>query len=160
VPQLRDFLSRFRPAGAPGAAAVAGVPADRARDLEAELVPVLALLADVDADCARVVEQARRDADDIVAAARGQAAERLREAGLRAAAAREDIMRQAMAAARHEAADTVTRARQQAEQTRQSAGQRMPALAGRAADLVRGLAAGESDPSGGPGQEREPGWPR
>jgi hypothetical protein len=50
VPDLRDFLSRFRPAGAPGAA-LAGVPADRRRELEAEVGPVLALLAGTQAEC-------------------------------------------------------------------------------------------------------------
>lgn len=34
MPALRDFLARFRPAGPPGAAARAGVPADRSRELE------------------------------------------------------------------------------------------------------------------------------
>ncbi len=43
-PQLRDILARFRPADPPGAAARAGVPADRSLELKAEVGPVLALL--------------------------------------------------------------------------------------------------------------------
>src|SRR5512135_1507062 len=50
---LRDFLARFRPAGTPGAAR-AGVPADRPAELEAEVGPVLALLAGTDAECGRL----------------------------------------------------------------------------------------------------------
>jgi hypothetical protein len=41
---LRDILQRFRPTGAPGAAASAGVPADRRARAEAELQPVFAAL--------------------------------------------------------------------------------------------------------------------
>ena len=37
MPDLRDFLSRFRPAGTPGAAARPGVPVDRVAEREAEL---------------------------------------------------------------------------------------------------------------------------
>jgi hypothetical protein len=73
VAELRDFLSRFRPAGAPGAARV-GVPADRSRELEAELGPVLALLAGTDAECRRIITRARRDAEQITAEARAEAA--------------------------------------------------------------------------------------
>lgn len=140
MPPLRDFLGRFRLAGAPGAAGRAGVPADRARDLEAELVPVLELLAEADAEGARLVEQARADAERIVAAARDQAAAQLREAGQRAAAAREDTVRQIVSAAQAEAAAAVARARQQATRERQLAAQRIPALAARAVGLVRDLA--------------------
>ena len=70
MPQLRDFFSRFRPAGAPGAAARAGVPADRLREREAEVGPVLALLDSTEAECERIVGQARRDAGVIMADAR------------------------------------------------------------------------------------------
>jgi hypothetical protein len=68
VPQLRDFLSRFRPAGAPGAARAA-VPADRRRQLEAEVDPVLKLLDGPDAECTRIIAAARRDAEQAIAAA-------------------------------------------------------------------------------------------
>jgi hypothetical protein len=50
LPQARDFLNRFRPAGAPGAASRVAVPADRTAELASELVPVLALLAGTDAE--------------------------------------------------------------------------------------------------------------
>ncbi len=54
MPGLRDVLQRFRPAGAPGAATAAGVPADRRADVTAELEPVFAALADIQQECARV----------------------------------------------------------------------------------------------------------
>lgn len=80
----RDFLLRFRPAGVAGAAAPAGVPADRMAEARAELAPVFDLLADTERDVAalreagvvearRRVERARRQARDIVAEARVRA---------------------------------------------------------------------------------------
>ena len=71
MPGLRDYLDRFRPAGAPGAGGT-GVPADRSRELEAELTSVLALLDGVHAECAGVVARARQDAERIVATARAE----------------------------------------------------------------------------------------
>lgn len=81
MPGLRDFLSRFRPAGTPGAAARPGVPVDRVAEREAELQPVLALLADTEQEAARIRcaaaeqaqqrrETARRQAEAILADAR------------------------------------------------------------------------------------------
>lgn len=67
MPQARDFLDRFRPAGAPGAASRAAVPADRTAELASELVPVLALLAGTDAECDRIITAARRDAEQTAA---------------------------------------------------------------------------------------------
>ena len=135
---LRDFLSRFRPAGAPGAAR-AGVPADRSRELEAELSPVLALLAGTDAECGQLIERARRDAARITDQARAQAAAIAAAAGRRAEAAREEAARQAMASAREEAATVVRDAERQAARTRELASQRMPALVSLAVDTIRRL---------------------
>lgn len=106
MPQWRDFLERFRPAGAPGSAGRPGVPADRVSDAAAELVPLLELLDDAQDEAARirsaaatraeeVRRTARRQADAIVARARAET-ERVRaesEAGARsrAAAARSDL---------------------------------------------------------------------
>jgi hypothetical protein len=56
--QWRDFLGRFRPAAAPGAASPRGVPADRAAAAATELEPLFALLDDIDAEAERI----RRDA--------------------------------------------------------------------------------------------------
>ena len=157
LPQLRDFLERFRPAGAPGAAASAGVPADRSRELEAELSSVLALLEGVDAECARIVARARHDAGLIIAAARDEAAADLAAADQRARSARDEVMREILAVARAEAAAAVADAARQASRERELAGQRIPALAARAAGLVRELGSPDRDlPAGRPG---EPGTP-
>ncbi len=138
MPELRDFLSRFRPAGAPGAAR-AGVPADRSRELQAEVGPVLALLAGVDAECGQIIARARRDAGQITAEALAEAAAIAADAGQRAAAAREEAARQLMASARDEAARAVRDAERQAAQTRERAGQRMPGLVSRTVDTIRRL---------------------
>lgn len=64
MPQWRNFLERFRPVGAPGAAMPQGVPADRVADVAAELAPMLELLDEVQAEAERIrrdgVEQAAR----------------------------------------------------------------------------------------------------
>ncbi len=141
MPQLRDFLARFRPAGAPGAAR-AGVPADRSRELEAEVRPVLALLDGTDAERERIIAQARHDAEQITAAARAEAAVIAAEAGQRAEAARDEVARQVMALARDEAAQSVAAARRQARRTRELARQRMPALVSLAVEEIRQLGPG------------------
>lgn len=140
---LRDFLARFRPAGAPGAAR-AGVPADRSAELEAELGPVLALLAGTEAECGRLIEQARRDAARVTDQARAEAAAISAAAGRRAAAAREQAGRQAVAAARDEAAMAAQDAERQAARIREIAAQRMPALVGQAVDMIRRLTPDDS----------------
>jgi vacuolar-type H+-ATPase subunit H len=136
------------------------VPADRAHELEAELTPVLALLDAVDAECARIVAQARHDARRIVAAAREEAAAQLRGASRNAAAAKEEEVRQVVAAAQAEAVGAVAEARREALQTRELAGQRIPMLASRAVDLVRALGGGDPGPAGrGHDRRGKSGWP-
>lgn len=160
MPQLHDFLDRFRPAGAPGAAGRAAVPADHSHDLENELLPVLALLDGTDAQCAGLLAQAHEDAEGIVAAARAEAAALLRDAAQRAAAARAGAVRHAVATAQAEAADAEASAHQQARQVADLAGQRVPALAGRAVGLVRDLGIDNRGPAGGsPDRQGESGWP-
>src|SRR5690242_15475142 len=78
---IRDLLQRFRPAGAPGAASGAAVPADRVAEATRELAPVFEELAGTSLEAAglreRAVAQATRrrrataeDADQIRMAAR------------------------------------------------------------------------------------------
>ncbi|HMD92195.1 MAG TPA: hypothetical protein VKG80_06085, partial [Trebonia sp.] len=120
MPGLRDYLDRFRPAGAPGAGGT-GVPADRSRELETELTTVLALLDGVHAECAGVVAQARRDAERIVAAARDEAAAVADGAYRHARVARDEAAREVLAAAQTEAVGTVARAEKQALRVRERA---------------------------------------
>jgi hypothetical protein len=62
MPRVRDLLYRFRPAGAPGAAGGAGVPADRGAGLAVELDWLFAQLAPTDVECATIVALAEGDA--------------------------------------------------------------------------------------------------
>ena len=80
--QVRDFLDRFRPAGVPGTASRAGVPADLAGEPAGELQTVLALLVGTDAECGRKIPT-RNEAPGgpPMALASGQHAIRLAAAG-------------------------------------------------------------------------------
>jgi len=131
MPPLRDFLTRFRPAGSPGAAARVGVPADRSGELEAEVAPVLARLAGTEAERERLITQAQREAEQIVAAAQSAADAIAADAAQRAENIREQAARQVLTAAREQADRTVQDAGQQAAQIRELARQRMPALVSR-----------------------------
>jgi vacuolar-type H+-ATPase subunit H len=142
MPPLRDFLTRFRPAGSPGAAA--GVPADRSGELESEVAPVLALLDNTEAECERLITQARREAEQVVAAARSEAGAIAADAAQRAETAREQATRRAMTAAREQAARTTEDAGRQAAQIRELARQRMPALVSRIVGTIRQLQVEES----------------
>lgn len=55
-----NFLERFRPLGAPGAATSSGVPAADDRGPAAELAPVFAALAPTVGECDALVEDATR----------------------------------------------------------------------------------------------------
>jgi hypothetical protein len=128
VPGVREWLDRFRPAGAPGAATATGVPVDRRAAAVAELEPVFAALAED-------VERAGRLRDAMTAeAARrraaGRDAARALIADARASApteraAEEVRLRQLVTArlqARRELAST------QAQEVRDRAARRRPAL--------------------------------
>ena len=65
MPRVSDLLYRFRPSGAPGSAAPAGVPADRAHDLALELEPLFASLAQTERECRDVLEEGRRAAEHV-----------------------------------------------------------------------------------------------
>jgi vacuolar-type H+-ATPase subunit H len=76
-----NFLDRFRPVGAPGAAASAG-RADEIRGPAAELAPVFAALA-ADLESARaLVAVAERDAEKALAEARARASDMTAQARL------------------------------------------------------------------------------
>lgn len=136
---VRDFLSRFRPAGAPGSGRTA-VPPDRRHQIESELVPVLMLLDGPSAECADIVLAAQLDAEQIIGAARQEADSILSAAHQQADARSAELVQHAVAAARTDAATAVARGRAEAEAIRQRARERVPVLSHRAVALVRDLA--------------------
>jgi hypothetical protein len=147
-----DFLRRFRPAGTPGPAARAGVPADRAAEATSELEPVLALLADVETATAQIRERARLDALEVGDQARGRAAGLVAEAHARAGAERADAVALARASGDAESARLMDQAGRQATARRELAGQRMAGYVARVVAMVR--AAGEEPAPAGPGAAR------
>lgn len=137
MPAVRELLDRFRPAGAPGAASAAGVPADRQRTASAELDPVFAALADVVAKCAGLRATAVRDA----ARREAEAAEKAR---VLVARARADAPAQRAAAAARlreggaaEATRILDRAAAEADAIRRRAQERRPDLVDRVVAQVR-----------------------
>ncbi|HEY1346347.1 MAG TPA: hypothetical protein VGF54_15275 [Streptosporangiaceae bacterium] len=140
----RAFLDRFRPAGAPGAAGGAGVPADLARELDAEVGPVLALLDDTHAECKRIVAAAWLEADRIAAGAHAGAARIGQEAGRLARMARDDAAGAVLAQARAEASEAEADAGRRAARIRRLAKRRLPELVTTATGLVLAVG-GERD---------------
>jgi len=138
VPQMRDFLSRFRPAGSPGASRVA-VPADRRRELESELGPVLMLLDGPSAERSGIVWAARRDAEQTLRHARTEADGIRAAAQQRAADSVADLVQEAVAAARTEAAAIASAGAAEAAAITTRARQRLPLLTDRAVALVRDI---------------------
>jgi len=145
---LRDFLDRFRPAGAPGAAGAAGVPADRRAGAEQELASLFAALAGVQRRCAEVRERAERDAERRRGQSRRMAAAIVARARSQAVAERAAAAAAAQAAARVQSERIAIDAQRDAVQVRASAQQRMPALVGRI--LARASELAESSARGQP----------
>lgn len=134
--RARDFLERFRPSGTPGAAARPGVPADRQAERSAELEPLLALLAEAEAEVAQIRAAAQLGADlrrregrdraqAVLAAGRGQVV-----------ADRAEIVAQAQWQGAAEAAAVRAAAEAEAEEIRTRVEQRMPALVERVVSAV------------------------
>lgn len=135
MPRLRNFLERFRPAGAPGSMAV-GVPVDRGTALAAELEPVFALLGAVEDECRLIVERAEAEAE----AVRGEAEERA--AAIVAAARAGAAAERAAEAARVKSATVrdleseIASAGERARRVRDTAAERLPRLVERAISAV------------------------
>lgn len=126
-----------------GLPALAGVAVLASGELESEVALVLALLADTDAECERLITWARREAEQIVAAARSAVRAITTDAAWRADTVREQAAQQVLTAARKQAARTTQAAAQQAAQIRELARQRMPVLVSRVVGTIRQLQAEE-----------------
>ncbi len=136
MPSSRGFLDRFRASGTPGAAAGAGVPADRVTERDVELAALLEQLS--------ATEQA---ADEIRSDARARARSR-REAGaaesrrLLAAARRDaesdrrDAAARVAALSEKETAQTLAAASAEADRIREHAADALPSYAERVVGLV------------------------
>lgn len=99
-----DLLSRFKPAAAPGSAIQAGVPADRAARLAAELDPVLGMLGQTRERCAAIAADGEQEAARIARRAASQVAAIASEGAERAAAERDAAAQRVVSAARAQAA--------------------------------------------------------
>jgi hypothetical protein len=137
MPRVSEFLDRFRPAGAPGAASGAGVPSDRRAGMEAELEPVFAALDEVQRECARLRETAAERAGRRREEAAGQARVIVARARAGAQAARAEAAADARRQAADEIAAIAVSAERAADAVRRSARQRRPELVARVVEMVR-----------------------
>ncbi|MEU2287476.1 hypothetical protein ABZ614_37150 [Streptomyces sp. NPDC013178] len=155
-----DFLTRFRPAAAPGRAAPGGVPADRSAELRAELAPPLALLEQAEAEARTVRERAAAAAASRRRDAEQRAVEIVTEARQEARLVRARTAEQVLSAAEGEVAALLAEAEREAVAVRDRARSRAPALTGRVVALVlEDLAAEQASPPPppGPGNPQEDG---
>lgn len=157
MPDLRDFLSRFRPVGTPGAAGRRGVPADRITEREAELRPVLALLAETEQDATRIRQAAAEQAEQRRREAHQQAEAILADARLRADAVRAAAAARVTGTAADEQARTAAAAEQRVARLRALIDERMPGHVERAVAQALTLLAEPSPNPATPGSGSVPG---
>jgi len=149
VPRLRDILDRFRPAGAPGAAGAAGVPADRVAESTAELAPLFTALAATETECAAIRDAGRADAAKIRQTYADRADATVAAARTRTAAERATALTEITRRSDTEAADARARADREAADLRAAMAVRLPGFVDHAVALVRGFA-GDADTGGSP----------
>ena len=136
MPSSRGFLDRFRSSGTPGAAAGAGVPADRIAERDVELASVFSQIDDTEATASRI----RTDAGQRAQAIRDEAAAERRR--VLATARRDAEVERREAAARiaerseHETAETLAAAQHEADAIREHAATALPAYTDRVVALV------------------------
>jgi hypothetical protein len=149
MPTARDLLQRFRPVGAPGAAAPAGVPADRVAELGRELQPVFDALADAQEEAARIREAGAAQARALHDRAVEQAAALLQAARQDAVATRAETTGALVARGAAEARSVLAAADAEVA----AVGRRVPARYGRLVEqVVRAIrdSAGDRTPSPAP----------
>lgn len=143
MPRARDFLERFRPIGTAGAAAPAGVPADRLADATRELRPVFESLEDVGVECARIRDAATAEAlrrrNDAAAQAAAIVAAARRDAPGRRADAAARLRGQSAA----DVASVVEQGEREAEALTERAQRRMDGYVERVLAAVRQSLSGE-----------------
>lgn len=141
MPSARELLQRFRPVGTPGAAAPAGVPADRAAESARELQPVFDELGPTVEEAGRI----RADAAEQARARQDRAAEEARRivdaARLQAEADRADTTARIVRRAEEETAAALIEARRQAAEITRRANDRSAEYVRRILDAVGGAGA-------------------
>ncbi|MEU7990024.1 hypothetical protein AB0B56_34690 [Streptosporangium canum] len=138
--RLSDFLERFRPAGVPGAAAPAGVPADYAADRAAELDPVFSALTEVRAACASERLRAEHRAEETRERARAQAAAIVSAARLDAGVERAQAVADIRQRSDKESSAVMRSADLAADGIRRRSAARMPEEVARVVAKIRSLA--------------------
>jgi len=134
---VRGILDRLRPAGAPGGATGAGVPADRIESLGHELAPVFEHLEPVLRECGQIAQEATEAAQRREAEAAGRAHDIVARARTESEAERANVTAAARATASSETERSLAEAREEADQVRRRGEQRRPDLVARVLDLVR-----------------------
>ncbi|HXY27566.1 MAG TPA: hypothetical protein VEH82_04735 [Acidimicrobiales bacterium] len=146
MPSLNEILRRFRFHGVPGAPALVPVPVDRTAELEAELTPVFAALAEVQGVAAATVDTAEREARARRAAAAEEARRIVAEARGRVIAARDEAAAARQAEAEAESRRVLAAGEAEAERVGRLSAARVDALAELVVTRVLALAAAEVPP--------------
>ena len=139
----RELLERFRPVGAPGAAAPAGVPADRVAELSRELQPVFDELVEVQRQCAELRTAAAAEATVRRDAGAARARAIVAAARLDAEAQRADAAARVRHEAERESAATLADAEREAEEIRRRVAERMDGHVMHVVSAVRHVIAAE-----------------
>lgn len=124
----RDLLSRFKPAGTPGAAGPAGVPVDRSALLCDELQPVLVLLADTEQECLAIATHAHQATEHLRADAHSSVAATLATARSEADSARAEAAAYQRRSSDERAKADLQRAESGALRIREVSANRLPPL--------------------------------
>jgi hypothetical protein len=137
--RLRDVVRWLRPAGAPGAAAPAGIPVDRADEANAELAPVFAALEPAMATAADLLARAAEDAEEIHRRGAGEVEARLADAHRRAEVGRAAAAARAVESSRDERDGLLAGARAEAATISSRAEERLPDLVARVVRAVQAI---------------------
>jgi flagellar hook-length control protein FliK len=144
MPAARGFLERFRTSGTPGAAAGAGVPADRVAEREAELATLFEKLDAVEAEAAQIRAAGLAEAERLRADATARSRALLAQAERDADAERRQAAAAVAALVEAETAQALVAAHDEAARVRAHAERVGPQVVARALAAVRaelGLAA-------------------
>lgn len=138
-----SILDRFRPAGAPGGAAPAGVPADRSAATAAELAAVFAQLADTEREADRLRAEGLAEAERLRRAAAQRSAALVAEAHQRAEAERAAAAAARQRTALEEEQRILAAATAEGQRVRAVSEQRLPEYVDRVVATARSLLDGD-----------------